>query len=50
MAKYGRTSTGDSFYVHPNLEHGAVCRSAGVLIDVFSPMREDFLGGSDDED
>jgi hypothetical protein len=23
--------------------HGAVCTKAGVLIDVFSPIREDFM-------
>lgn len=34
---------GDSFCVQPNLDHGAVCRKAGVLLDVFSPAREDFL-------
>ncbi|MDZ4806736.1 MAG: cupin domain-containing protein [Bacteroidota bacterium] len=34
---------GDVFYVAPNLWHGAVCLEAGVLIDVFSPMREDFF-------
>ena len=38
-----RLGPGDSFYVAPNLEHGAVCRKPGVLIDVFSPVREDFL-------
>ena len=38
-----RLGPGDSFYVHPNLDHGAICRKAGVLIDVFSPVREDFL-------
>ena len=35
--------SGDVFYVPPNALHGAVCLEAGVLIDVFSPMREDFL-------
>ncbi len=35
--------TGDAFYIPPNVLHGAVCREAGVLIDVFSPMREDFI-------
>lgn len=35
---------GDSFYVAPNNMHGAVCKKAGVLIDMFSPLREDFLG------
>lgn len=38
-----RLGPGDSFYIEPNLDHGAVCRKAGVLIDVFSPVREDFL-------
>ncbi|WP_108791985.1 cupin domain-containing protein [Erythrobacter sp. Alg231-14] len=35
---------GDSFYIAPNLDHGAVCLEAGVLLDTFSPVREDFLG------
>jgi quercetin dioxygenase-like cupin family protein len=34
---------GDVFFVPPNAIHGAVCIEAGVLIDVFSPMREDFF-------
>jgi len=38
-----RLGPGDSFYVEPHLDHGAVCRKTGVLIDVFSPVREDFL-------
>lgn len=33
---------GDVFHVPPHAVHGAVCLEAGVLIDVFSPMREDF--------
>ena len=36
---------GDSFYVAPHKMHGAVCKKAGVLIDMFSPVREDFLAG-----
>lgn len=35
--------TGDGFFVNPNLKHGAECLEAGILIDVFSPVREDFL-------
>lgn len=35
--------TGDGFYIPPNVSHGAECLEAGMLIDVFSPMREDFL-------
>ncbi len=34
---------GDSFYIPPNTLHGAICLEAGVLIDVFSPIREDFM-------
>ena len=44
----GETKTlraGDSFYVAPHKSHGAVCKKAGVLIDIFSPVREDFLAG-----
>ncbi|HSP82738.1 MAG TPA: cupin domain-containing protein [Gillisia sp.] len=35
--------SGDGFFVQPNLKHGAKCLDAGILIDVFSPVREDFL-------
>lgn len=41
--KINLLTSGDAFYVPPNAPHGAVCKRAGVLIDVFSPMREDFL-------
>jgi quercetin dioxygenase-like cupin family protein len=34
---------GDVFFIPSNIWHGAVCIEAGVLIDVFSPMREDFI-------
>jgi len=34
---------GDAFTVAPHLEHGAVCLEKGILIDTFSPMREDFI-------
>ena len=36
-------SEGDGFYIPPNVMHGAVCLEAGMFIDVFSPVREDFL-------
>ena len=35
---------GDSYYIPPHEMHGCVCRKPGILIDVFSPAREDFLG------
>lgn len=42
----GETKTlqkGDSFFVMPDVVHGVVCLEDGMLIDVFSPMREDFI-------
>ncbi|TMI71576.1 MAG: cupin domain-containing protein [Bacteroidetes bacterium] len=36
-------TTGDAFYVPPNIVHGVVCHEAGTLVDIFSPMREDFI-------
>ena len=38
-------SYGDGVYVPSNTVHGVVCLEEGVLIDVFSPVREDFLDG-----
>lgn len=37
---------GDGVYIEPNLVHSAICLEEGELIDVFSPVREDFLDGS----
>lgn len=34
---------GDAFYIPPHQPHGCICLEKGVLIDVFSPMREDFI-------
>ena len=34
---------GDGYYVPPHVMHGCVCLEPGMLIDVFSPLREDFL-------
>jgi len=34
---------GDSFFVPPDIEHGVTCLEKGILIDVFTPCREDFL-------
>ncbi|MCW3091164.1 MAG: pectin degradation protein KdgF [Ferruginibacter sp.] len=35
--------TGGSFYIPPDAPHGVICLQEGVLIDVFSPMREDLI-------
>ena len=34
---------GDCFFVTPDLEHGVVALEQGMLVDVFTPCREDFL-------
>ena len=34
---------GDSYYIAPGIPHEAYCLEPGVLIDGFSPLREDFL-------
>ena len=34
---------GDCFFIPPDIEHGVVNFEGGILIDVFSPMREDFI-------
>lgn len=34
---------GDAYYIPPNVPHGATALSAGVLLDMFSPIREDFM-------
>lgn len=36
-------SKGDSIFIQPNEWHGVTCKSAGALIDVFTPRRDDFL-------
>ena len=34
---------GDTLLFPSGIPHGTVCVEAGVLIDIFHPMREDFL-------
>lgn len=38
-----KLKAGDAFIIPPNVMHGAVCIKAGILIDVFSPMRSEFI-------
>lgn len=38
-----RLVAGDGFIVPSGALHGAVCVEPGVLVDVFTPMRDDFL-------
>ena len=47
----GETETlrrGDSFFVEPDLLHGAVALEAGELLDVFAPARETFVSEDGD--
>ena len=34
---------GDVFFAPTNIFHGVVCLEDGLLIDIFNPLREDFL-------
>ena len=38
-----RQKAGDSYFVPPHVPHGAICIEAGALLDMFSPIREDFF-------
>ena len=35
--------TGDTYYMAPNVAHGVVALEDSVLLDIFTPMREDFI-------
>nr|MDN1539058.1 cupin domain-containing protein [Escherichia coli]MDN1616422.1 cupin domain-containing protein [Escherichia coli]MDN1690359.1 cupin domain-containing protein [Escherichia coli] len=35
--------TGDTLYKQPNIVHGCKCLEKGVLLDIFTPQRQDFL-------
>lgn len=34
---------GDSMLKKDSIEHGCVCLEAGILLDIFTPMREEFV-------
>lgn len=36
-------AAGDSFIVGPEVKHGVKALEEGILVDVFTPVREDFL-------
>jgi quercetin dioxygenase-like cupin family protein len=36
-------SAGDSFYAELNVPHGVIALEDAVILDVFTPIREDFL-------
>lgn len=38
---------GDSLYKSSGIQHGCVCLQSGTLLDVFTPIRDDFLPSQD---
>lgn len=38
-----RVKAGDTLYKEPHIMHGCICIEAGILLDTFTPIREDFL-------
>ena len=36
-------SKGDTYITAPNAPHGVVCLEAGALLDIFTPMRAEFI-------
>ena len=34
---------GDTLLKENGVIHGCICKEAGVLVDIFTPMREDFI-------
>ena len=38
-----RLGPGDGYYVAPDEPHALLCLDAGTILDIFSPLRADFL-------
>lgn len=36
-------TAGDGMYMEPDVRHSCICIEPGIIVDCFSPMREDFL-------
>lgn len=36
-------TAGDTYYVEPNTEHGVSALEETMLLDIFTPMRKDFI-------
>jgi len=34
---------GDTVYIPGGVQHGALCLEAGIVVDFFTPLREDFI-------
>ncbi|MEP2988023.1 MAG: cupin domain-containing protein [Parasphingorhabdus sp.] len=40
-------AAGDSVAITPDTDHGITCIEAGSLLDIFNPVRDDFLEGGE---
>ena len=38
-----KITKGDTYYTLPDVPHGVVCLKKGILLDIFTPERQDFL-------
>jgi len=45
-AEKKKLGAGDCYFVPSGVEHGVVALEAGVLVDVFTPAREDFIAAA----
>lgn len=36
-------TAGDGMYMEPDVRHSCICIEPGIIVDCFSPIREDFL-------
>ena len=41
--EFHRVKAGDTMLKLNGVEHGCVCKERGILLDIFNPMREDFV-------
>ena len=41
--EYVEVGPGDTLAFPSNVSHGTLCLEAGTLLDIFAPMREDFV-------
>ena len=41
--EYAEVGPGDTLAFPPDVPHGTLCLETGTLLDIFTPMREDFL-------
>ena len=40
-------NSGDALLKRGSIEHGCVCLKEGILLDIFTPMREEFVQDQD---